>query len=75
MPVVLRRKFTSGRESPLCVNGGLARAKRMLLKNYRVYAVAAELGYSDSPAFSNAFKRLVGKSPSLWCANDAPSES
>ena len=40
------------------------------LQDVSVSAVAFELGFSSAAVFSNAFKKLAGKSPSIWRKNN-----
>lgn len=46
------------------------RKARELLRGTQlgIKAVAARVGYANEPAFSNAFKRMVGKSPGVYRA-------
>jgi AraC-like DNA-binding protein len=37
-----------------------------------VASVALEVGYQSEAAFTRAFKRLVGKTPSLWRRQATP---
>jgi AraC-like DNA-binding protein len=41
-------------------------ASRLLLEGGSVAAIAAAVGYESEPAFSRAFKRLVGQTPAAW---------
>jgi AraC-like DNA-binding protein len=41
-------------------------AGRLAAGNAKVAAVAEEVGYDSEPAFSRAFKRLMGISPAAW---------
>ena len=41
-------------------------ASRLLIKGDQVASVAAAVGYDSEPAFSRAFKKLVGESPGAW---------
>jgi AraC-like DNA-binding protein len=41
-------------------------ASRLLLEGAQVGAVASAVGYESEPAFSRAFKKLVGQSPVKW---------
>ena len=41
-------------------------AGRLAAGNAKVAAVAEEVGYESEPAFSRAFKRLMGVSPGTW---------
>jgi AraC-like DNA-binding protein len=41
-------------------------AKRLADPNVKIAAVAHEVGYESEAAFSRAFKKLVGRSPSQW---------
>src|SRR5262249_15945509 len=41
-------------------------ASRLAAGNAKVAAVAEEVGYDSEPAFSRAFKRLMGISPAAW---------
>jgi AraC-like DNA-binding protein len=41
-------------------------AGRLAAGNVKVAAVAEEVGYDSEPAFSRAFKRLMGVSPAAW---------
>jgi AraC-like DNA-binding protein len=41
-------------------------AGRLAAGNAKVAAVAEEVGYESEPAFSRAFKRLMGVSPAAW---------
>jgi AraC-like DNA-binding protein len=43
--------------------------------NDTVSAVGAAAGYTSDAAFSNAFKRVMGSSPSTWRANQDPATS
>jgi len=43
-------------------------AKRLTDPGVKVSAVAYEVGYESEAAFSRAFKKLVGLSPSQWRA-------
>jgi AraC-like DNA-binding protein len=40
-----------------------------------VSAIGAAAGYTSDAAFSNAFKRVMGSSPSVWRANQDPTTS
>ncbi len=44
----------------------IALAQRLLRKGRPVALVAGEVGYNSQPAFSRAFIREVGRSPSAW---------
>jgi AraC-like DNA-binding protein len=41
-------------------------AGRLAAGNAKVAAIAEEVGYESEPAFSRAFKRLMGVSPAAW---------
>src|SRR5262245_48153255 len=41
-------------------------AARLATGNTKVAAIAEEVGYDSEPAFSRAFKRLMGVSPATW---------
>ena len=41
-------------------------AKRLTDRNAKVAAIAQEVGYESEAAFSRAFKKFVGQSPSEW---------
>jgi len=41
-------------------------ARRLMDPGARVAAVAHEVGYDSEAAFSRAFKKFVGRSPSQW---------
>ena len=41
-------------------------ARRLATGNAKVAAIAEEVGYDSEPAFSRAFKRLMGVSPAAW---------
>ena len=41
-------------------------AKRLSEPGVKIAAVAHEVGYESEAAFSRAFKKLVGRSPSQW---------
>lgn len=41
-------------------------AHRLLETSAKVFVIAAEAGYDSEEAFSRAFKRIVGVSPSAW---------
>jgi AraC-like DNA-binding protein len=41
-------------------------AGRLATGNAKVAAIAEEVGYDSEPAFSRAFKRLMGVSPAAW---------
>jgi AraC-like DNA-binding protein len=41
-------------------------AKRLADPNVKIAAVAHEIGYESEAAFSRAFKKFVGRSPSQW---------
>ncbi len=41
-------------------------ASRLLLEGAQVGAIASAVGYESEPAFSRAFKKLVGQSPAKW---------
>jgi AraC-like DNA-binding protein len=41
-------------------------ARRLAMGNAKVAAVAEEVGYESEPAFSRAFKRLMGVAPAAW---------
>jgi AraC-like DNA-binding protein len=41
-------------------------AGRLAMGNTKVAAIAEEVGYDSEPAFSRAFKRLMGVSPAAW---------
>jgi AraC-like DNA-binding protein len=44
-------------------------AKRLADPNAKVAAIAHEVGYESEAAFSRAFKKIVGRSPSQWRAS------
>ncbi len=44
-------------------------ARRLMDRNAKIAAIAREVGYESEAAFSRAFKKLVGKSPSEWRAS------
>jgi AraC-like DNA-binding protein len=57
--------------SPICyVNGWRMRVAQDLLANteFTVAAIARRVGYDSEEAFSRAFKRAHGRSPSMWRA-------
>jgi AraC-like DNA-binding protein len=41
-------------------------AGRLATGTAKVAAIAGEVGYDSEPAFSRAFKRLMGVSPGAW---------
>jgi AraC-like DNA-binding protein len=41
-------------------------AKRLADPGVKVAAVAHDVGYESEAAFSRAFKKFVGRSPSQW---------
>ena len=41
-------------------------AKRLADRNVKIAVIAREVGYESEAAFSRAFKRFVGQSPSQW---------
>jgi AraC-like DNA-binding protein len=41
-------------------------AKRLAEPGAKVSSVAFEVGYASEAAFSRAFKKVVGRSPSQW---------
>jgi AraC-like DNA-binding protein len=41
-------------------------AKRLADRNAKIAAIAQEVGYESEAAFSRAFKKIVGRSPSEW---------
>jgi len=41
-------------------------ASRLLQEGGSVAAIAAAVGYESEPAFSRAFKKLVGQTPAAW---------
>jgi AraC-like DNA-binding protein len=41
-------------------------AKRLADPGVKIAAVAHEVGYESEAAFSRAFKKFVGRSPSQW---------
>jgi AraC-like DNA-binding protein len=41
-------------------------AKRLADPSAKVAAIAHEVGYESEAAFSRAFKKVVGRSPSQW---------
>lgn len=43
-----------------------AAAHRLADTNAKIYAVAQEVGYTSEAAFSRAFKRVTGDSPTIW---------
>jgi AraC-like DNA-binding protein len=45
-------------------------AKRLAEPGVKIAAVAHEVGYESEAAFSRAFKKLVGRSPSQWRTSD-----
>lgn len=53
----------------------IARAQRLLRKGRPVALVAEEIGYNSQPAFSRAFTRELGISPSAWSRKVEPSQS
>ena len=50
----------------------IAQAQRLLRKGRPVALVADEVGYNSQPAFSRAFIRELGVSPSAWMRGNAP---
>jgi len=46
-------------------------AKRLADPNVKIAAVAHEVGYESDAAFSRAFKKFVGRSPSRWRTGSA----
>jgi AraC-like DNA-binding protein len=52
----------------------IAQAQRLLRKGRPVALVAEEVGYNSQPAFSRAFIRELGVSPSAWIREDQSSE-
>lgn len=51
----------------------IAQAQRLLSKGRPVALVAADVGYNSQPAFSRAFIRELGVSPSAWIRENATS--
>ena len=47
-------------------------ASRLLAEGGHVASVAAAVGYESEPAFSRAFKRLVGQAPATWRKETVP---
>lgn len=47
-------------------------AKRLADRNVKVAVVAYEVGYESEAAFSRAFKKFVGRSPSQWRLLSSP---
>jgi len=41
-------------------------AKRLADPGVKIAAIAHEIGYESEAAFSRAFKKFVGRSPSQW---------
>jgi AraC-like DNA-binding protein len=41
-------------------------AKRLADRSAKIAAIAQEVGYESEAAFSRAFKKIVGRSPSEW---------
>ena len=41
-------------------------AKRLADGNAKIAAIAQDVGYESEAAFSRAFKKTVGQSPSEW---------
>ena len=41
-------------------------AKRLKDRDAKIAAIAQEVGYESEAAFSRAFKKVVGQSPSRW---------
>lgn len=52
----------------------IALAQRLLRKGCSVAVVADEVGYNSQPAFSRAFIRETGVSPSAWVRQIAPAQ-
>jgi len=52
-----------------------AAATRLLDRNTKVYTVACEVGYESEAAFSRAFKRVVGQTPTAWRDRKANAEA
>ena len=50
-------------------------ASRLLAEGGQVASVAAAVGYESEPAFSRAFKRLVGHAPATWRRETVPTPS
>jgi len=51
----------------------IAQAQRLLRKGRPVALVAEDIGYNSQPAFSRAFIRELGISPSAWIRENEPS--
>ncbi len=51
----------------------IAQAQRLLRKGRPVALVAQDVGYNSQPAFSRAFIRELGVSPSAWVRESGPS--
>ncbi len=52
----------------------IAQAQRLLRKGRSVAFVAQNVGYNSQPAFSRAFMRVIGLSPSAWIRESEPAE-
>jgi len=52
----------------------IAQAQRLLRKGRPVALVAEDVGYNSQPAFSRAFIRELGISPTAWIRENTPSE-
>lgn len=56
--------------SQYCINVRINRSKTLLLdENLSIQEVAGALGYCDSYAFCNQFKKIVGVSPGKFVAD------
>ena len=65
-PTAPSRRWSNGAAGPLTTDAALSRAKRLLVQRYKVAYVAKELGYASSSAFSAAFRRSAGETPTQY---------
>ncbi|WP_156756550.1 helix-turn-helix domain-containing protein [Actinokineospora pegani] len=70
----LRRQLTNDgtRYRDLATNARLAKARDLLGMGLPHTEVAARLGFTDPTAFSHAFKRWTGMTPTAWRARNDP---
>jgi two-component system response regulator YesN len=62
----LYKKETGTTINRAIIDARLERAKRLLIRDFKLYEVAAQVGFSDPNYFSAVFKKNVGVSPTRY---------